>query len=36
MGMFSIAVFIVLFVDMVVGIVDTIKCSGTNCEISCN
>lgn len=26
MGLFSIAVFIVLFYDMILGIVDTIKC----------
>lgn len=38
MGMFSIAVFIVLIVDMITGIVDSIKClAAVNgvCEITC-
>ncbi len=38
MGLFSIAVFIVLFYDMILGIVDTIKCLNPKnvCTLTCN
>lgn len=40
LGMFSIAVFIVLFVDMITGIIDSIQCfasgQGDDCSITCN
>lgn len=39
MGMFSIAVFIVLVVDMITGIIDSIGCFGNEqgeaCSITC-
>lgn len=37
-GMFSIAVFIVLVVDMIIGIIDSISCLQglNNCQITCN
>lgn len=37
MGMFSFAVFLVLLVDMITGIVDSIKCLSTTgvCQITC-
>ncbi len=38
MGLFSLAVFLVLLIDMITGIVDSIKCLGaTNtCQVTCN
>ena len=39
MGLFSIAVFLVLLIDIIVGIVDSIKCMGlldqTKCQVTC-